>query len=74
MWKRRWILDEPVVLLYRTADGTPVVGYDVRSCRSTPLSKRALLGDQLHRGYDNLGSAGRRAGHCTLAPGTESWR
>jgi len=71
--KRRWILDEPVVL-YRTADGKPVVGYNVRSCRSMPLSKGELLGDQLHRGYDHLGSAWRRAGHCTLAPGTESWR
>jgi phenylpropionate dioxygenase-like ring-hydroxylating dioxygenase large terminal subunit len=61
----RRILGRPIVL-YRTADGTPVALHDRCPHRSMPLSKGSLEGDQIRCGYHGLrfDSTGR----CTEAP------
>jgi phenylpropionate dioxygenase-like ring-hydroxylating dioxygenase large terminal subunit len=61
----RRILGRPIVL-YRTADGTPVALHDRCPHRSMPLSKGSLEGDQVRCGYHGL--LFDASGKCTEAP------
>ena len=62
----REILGTPV-LLYRTADGTPVALEDRCCHRALPLSMGRVLGDRIECGYHGLQFD--RAGDCVAVPG-----
>ncbi len=69
----RTLLDQPVVL-YRTAEGTPVALEDRCCHRHLPLSLGTVIGDQLRCGYHGLrfdatGVCVRVPGQSTVPPG-----
>ena len=54
------------IVLYRTADGTPIALHDRCPHRSMPLSRGSLEGDQIRCGYHGLRFDA--SGQCTEAP------
>ena len=62
----RTLLGEPVVL-YRTADGTPVAFEDACCHRALPLSMGTVIGDNLQCGYHGL--TFDPSGTCIAVPG-----
>lgn len=66
---QRWILNEPVVM-YRTAEGTPVAMHDMCPHRSYPLSKGERQGDNLMCGYHGL--VFEPSGKCVHIPGQKN--
>ena len=62
----RTLLGEPVVL-YRTADGTPVAFEDACCHRALPLSMGTVIGDNLQCGYHGL--TFDPSGVCVSVPG-----